>query len=656
MGRFTLAEEQLPVFSGNTVTGRCRVLGGVVLLTMLACVSAQGATHDATGAQVAPGYAWEKELLVTMRDGVRLSTDVLLPRGSEARRPTVLVRTPYDKDRHEWPVQKRFLEAFLARGYAVVLQSERGRWFSEGVYSDYLAGANTDGYDTLDWIVKQRWSNGKVGTLGCSSSGEQQWGIASGNHPAHAAMLPIASGTAVGAIPGNDTQGAIYRGGVPQTGLWAWWYHDMAPTERLIVPSDASREQRIRLRTAYQLQPKPEFFHLAPDGSLDWLRPKVDFSIALKPLPSMDTGRRFGGPLTPYDEYATWGPADPRWQRVSTVKSDARPRVPALHVSTWHDVGVGETTRLYKHLQDVGTPNQHLIIGAGPHCLMFWDEPRFADLTFGDLAVGDARYGGADRGYERLFLDWFDQWVAGKAPTAQIPPVQLYVMHRGWVSGSRYPLPDVLSTPFYLATADPGVASIDSGALQIAAHSQDGRHDYVYDPDSPTPTRGGGCCEVDNALDQRPVEARRDVLVYSTRPLEKPLSIAGPVSVTLYVSSSARDTDFMVKLVDVFPDGRAINLADDAFRVRYRTGFDRPSPMKPGEVYEITLTNMVAGNRFRKGHRIRLEVASANFPLFERNLNTGKNNFDETSWVVARNSVHFGKRHPSRVVLPVIPE
>jgi len=603
----------------------------------------------------APPYTWEKEIFVPMRDGVNLSTDVLLPRNASGKKlPTVLIRTPYDKERVEWLLQKRVLEKFLEHGYAVVLQQERGHWFSEGVYDDYLAGASTDGVDTLDWIIEQPWSNGRVGTFGCSSSGEQQWPMAARNHPAHTAMLPLASGTAVGAVPGNDTQGAIYRGGVPQSGLWIWWYGDMVPTERLVLPPKTTQEQRIRLRTGYSFQPVPQFYKLREDGSLDWLNRKVDFPTAMSHLPSKDALRAFGGPLTPFDKYVTWAPADPRWKAVPFIQGDARPRVPAIHYSTWHDIGVGETTRLFKHLQEVGTPNQYLVIGAGPHCELE-EEPKFADYTFGDLALGDIRYRGRDDGFQKLWVDWFDHWLAGKKNgVLDMPRVQLMVMNGGWVMGSKWPLPQTRWTPLYLgpAAGEPGV---DAGQL-VWMPPASGSHSFVYDPAQPTPSRGGGCCEIQAAVDQRPVEARRDVLVYSTPPLEAPVTVAGPVTVTLHVSSSAKDTDFMVKLVDVFPDGKAINLADDAFRMRYREGFDRSVRMTADGTYRITLSNMVTAVKFGRGHRIRLEVASANFPSMERNLNTGGNNYDETTWVVARNTVHFGGEQASQILLPVVPE
>ncbi|MBL8266811.1 CocE/NonD family hydrolase, partial [Steroidobacter sp.] len=195
-------------------------------------------------------WTTQQEIYVPMRDGVRLSTDVALPKGATGRLPTILIRTPYDRDRLDALMR---YDMYLKQGYAVVLQNERGRFFSEGDYSNYLQGASKDGYDTIDWIAKQPWSNGKVGTFGCSSPGEQQWPMAAANHPAHAAMIPYASGTAVGSIPGNETRGAFYRGGVPWIGMWAWWYSQLAASERLLLPADSTPEQRVRLRNTYSL-------------------------------------------------------------------------------------------------------------------------------------------------------------------------------------------------------------------------------------------------------------------------------------------------------------------------------------------------------------------------------------------------------------------
>lgn len=609
----------------------------------------------------------ELEIYVRMRDGVHLSTDVMLPKGATGKLPTLLVRTPYDKAQGPTVLE----QVFLKQGYAVVLQSERGRYFSEGRYDNYLEGASTDGLDTVEWIVDQPWSNDKVGTIGCSSTAEHQWPMAASNHPAHAAMAPVASGSAIGNIPGNDTRGAFYRGGIPLSGFWSAWYSDQVPVERLVLPPNTTQEQRLRLRKSYSLQPKAL---VGPGGSAD--------PTKLMHLPGKDALRVLGGSMNAFDDYLTWGPADPRWDAVEHIGAEARPRVPALHMNTWHDIAIGETVRLFSYLQELGTPHQYLIVGPGPHCSMmrelishltvaetrklsagglpdFSKLPDFemSDLKFGDLEIGDARYRGVDHGYTKLFLKWFDHWLGGQRnEVLDMPRVQIYVMGRGWISGDQWPLRETRTTTYYLDGDPESRRRHENGILSTSPPSSHSADSFVYDPAVPVPSLGGGCCEFANALDQRSVEMRRDVLVYSTPVLTEPITIAGPVEVVLYVSSSAKDTDFIVKLVDVYPEGKAINLNDDGFRVRYREGFDRSVPMEQDGVYKITLRNMVTANRFAAGHRIRLDVTSSCFPLYERNLNTGGNNYDETTWEVAENTVHRSAQHPSRVVMMALPD
>jgi uncharacterized protein len=619
----------------------------IMSLAAIAVVGTSMAQTSAVTPQV-PYTEWttEKEIFVPMRDGINLDTDVLLPKGAKGPLATVLVRTPYDKDNIDWAAMKHWYMLFLQHGYAFVFQNERGRHFSEGTYKHYLEGAATDGYDTIDWITKQPWSNGKVGTFGCSSSGEQQWPMANSKHPAHAAMLPLASGTAIGSIPGNDTQGAVYHGGIPLIGLWAWWYNDMATTERLLLPPNSTQEQRIRLRESFSLMPQTWFYTIEP-GKLDLTNPKNDANSLLMQLPSKDVLRRIGGALTPFDDFITWTPGDPRWNEVPLAKAGFSTHTPALHIDTWHDVGAGEMTRLFKYVQDQNTPDQFLIMGAGPHCTFLEGEAGLADLKFGDLEVGDARYRGRDNGFGKLFLDWFDHFLKGENNgVTDMPKVQLDVMGKGWVFGNHWPLETTRFTKYYLA---------GSQSLSTSAPSGIESDTYLYDPASPVPTRGGGCCSSAMAVDQRDVEMRRDVMSYTTPTLKTPVTVAGPIDVLLYVSSSAKDTDFVVKLIDVYPDGKAINLGDDGFRVRYREGFDKKVLMRPGEVYPIHFTNMVTGNYFPAGHRIRLDVTSSNFPSYERNLNTGGNNYDETTWVTAENSIHHSAAHPSQVILPIIP-
>jgi putative CocE/NonD family hydrolase len=277
---------------------------------------------------------------------------------------------------------------------------------------------------------------------------------------------------------------------------------------------------------------------------------------------------------------------------------------------------------------------------------------NMAHLKVGEIDIGDARYHGLDQGYSKLFLTWFDYWLKGEQTALEkLPKVQLFVMGKGWISDDQWPLKSIHFTNYYLAAGSSHRGG--RGLLSMAASRDSGKESYFYDPGAPTPSLVNDYPSP--APDLRPLEARADVLVYSTSQLNKPVTIAGPIEVVLYVSSSAKDTDFMVKLTDVYPDGKSIKLTDDAFRVRYRKGFDKKVLMQPGQVYEISLTNMATAIRFEKGHQIRLDISSSSFPWYERNLNTGGDNYDESTWVVAENSIHHGSRYPSHIVLPVLP-
>ncbi|MFD5224218.1 CocE/NonD family hydrolase [Microbacterium sp. NPDC058342] len=610
----------------------------------------------------------EKEIFVPMRDGIRLSTDVYLPSGATGPLAAVLIKTPYDKDIGEGAVRTKWVEYFVQQGYAVVVQNERGLLFSEGVFDDYLEGASTDGSDTVDWIVQQPWSNGRVGTIGCSSSAEHQWPMAAGNNPGHVAMVAGASGTAVGDVPGNHTRGAFYRGGIPMLSNWAHWYGRFVPTERPLLPADTTQEQRQRMRSLFSLSMRKGW---RPDS------PEV-----LRHLPSKDVLRAAGGPFTPFDRYMTLTPADPEWDDVEFVGAEDRPRVPALHINSWHDLAAGETTRLFSHLQQTGAPDQYLIMGGGPHCSIWQELPyritkarakaMFAGMTttemeatpapdmgsfvFGDLHLGDVRYRGVDHGYPKLYLAWFDKWLRGQENgITDMPRVQLFVMNQGWISADSWPHPRAVPVTFHLTADADAWQRNEAGGLSLQAPDEDAADSFVYDPLNPTPTLGDEL-GFHAAKDQRPISIRRDVLVYSTAPLERDVTVVGPIEVVLHVSTSAKDTDFIVRLVDVHPDGTAINLAHDGLRLRYRDGFDEPRTAEEGKVYRIVIPDMVTGNRFLRGHRIRLEISSSSFPAYERNLNTGGANFDETEAVVARNTVHHGPSSGSAITLPVLPD
>lgn len=575
---------------------------------------------------VADQATLERMIMVPMRDGVRLSTAVVRPR-IDGRVPTVLIRTPYLKDGE---LRNRPLFSRLVReGYAIVVQNERGTEWSEGTHR-FLAGARNDGYDALTWIAGQPWSNGRVGTIGCSSSAEHQLALAGLNHPAHRAMIPMSAGAGIGAIPGVGTQGLFYKGGVPQLGPWAGWYAGSGHVNRPKLPAGISQDERIRLSDSYSPFVKP-----GPDR------------VVLSHLPSRDVLRAAGIPETDFDQFMTMSPMDVRWLAIDFIRDGDRPRVPALHVNGWHDVGAFETVKLFEYLND--TPNQYLIMAPTAHCAMV---TATANYRVGERPVGDARLP-----YEDLFVKWFDQWLKDKPSDVLGRPRVLAFLEGAdaWKSYDALPVSGAKATPFYLRSTGRAQSLRGTGRLSLEPPADEPADTVVVDPMNPVPSRGGGCCDRDAVRDQRPIEVRSDVLVYSTEPLREGVAMMGEAKLVLYVSSTALDTDIAVKLVDVYPDGRAFNLYDAVQRLRYREGLDRPTLLQPGEVYRIDVGGLVAGNYFGPGHRIRVEIAGSNFPNFERNLQTGGSNYDEVTGVVAVTRVHHSAGRASYLELPVVP-
>ncbi|MBL8985068.1 MAG: CocE/NonD family hydrolase [Gemmatimonadetes bacterium] len=572
----------------------------------------------------------ERMIMVPMRDGVRLSTAVIRPKSGD-RLATILIRTPYLKEQ-ELLGYRSLYAAAVRRGYAIVVQNERGTEWSEGQHR-FLAGARTDGYDALTWIAAQPWSNGRVGTIGCSSSAEHQLALAAMNHPAHRAMIPMSAGAGIGAIPGVSTQGLFYKGGIPQLGPWAGWYVDFGHVNRPKLPPTLTQDERIRLADFYLPYPKPEAERFGLPSVSSGIRGAADAG-GLAHLPSGSVLRSAGVPESDFDTFMTMAPTDPRWLAIDFIRDGDRPRVPALHVNGWHDVGAFETIKLYEYLRD--QPNQYLIMAPTAHCAM---TRATADYRTGERPVGNAA-----QPYDELFLAWFDHWLRdGPATVLDRPRVQAFLEGGNrWLSLPTLPVPTARSTRFYLSSTGRAQSLRGDGRL-LTEQPVGGTPDSIRsDPMQPVPSRGGGCCDRDAVRDQRPVEARPDVLVYSTPPLTRGIAVMGEITGTIYLSTSARDTDVHVKLVDVYPDGRAFNLYDAAVRLRYRTGFDTPTLATPGEVYPVEITGLVAGNYFGPGHRIRIEIAGSNFPGFERNLQTGGRNHDETRAVVAINRVHPG--------------
>ena len=582
----------------------------------------------------------ERKQLVPMRDGVRLSTDVYLPKDANGPFPTIFWRTPYNYNTLR-DTRKEFVKKAVERGYAFVIQNERGKFFSEGEWA-ILGHPRTDGYDALDWIAGQDWSNGKVGTIGCSSSAEWQLALAAMDHPAHAAMVPMASGAGIGRVGEFYEQGNWYRGGVFQM-LFATWLYGVQNTQRPTLPSDLSREDLERLSL---------YFDLAPE------MPEVEWSEAIQHLPLVEIMENVEGPKGIYAEFIARKPDDASWYEGGLYHDNEGWGVPALWLNSWYDVSIGPNLALYDHVRAMKdkqvADNQFLVIAPTAHCGFFSKDE--------ETIVGERNFGDARLDYDEMVFGWFDFWLKDEDNgfIDETPRVRYFTMgDNAWQEADDWPPSKPKKTTYYLSS-DTGANSLyGDGALSTRKPGDAGVDRFHYDPQLPVPSLGGGvCCTggavTPGAFDQRKIEVRNDVLVYTSEPLDEKLEIAGPIEVTLFVSSSAKDTDFTLKLLDVEPDGTAWNLDETIQRARYREGYDREVFMEAGEVYELKLGPLVTSATFDAGHRIRVEVSSSNFPRFARNLNTGGANYDEKEGVVALNAVHCSKEHPSRIVLPVV--
>lgn len=583
-------------------------------------------------------------IMVPMRDGVGLATDVYLPKDSEGPFPAIFVKTPYDFNRIEGAQLEWAIES-IERGYAFIVQNERGRYYSEGDW-EILGRPREDGFDSIDWIAKQSWSDGNVGTLGCSSTAEWQMALAALGHPAHKAMVPMAAGAGIGRVGEFFEQGNWYKGGVHQT-LFTVWLYSVQQNMRPQFPGGLSKDQLQRLRKMYDLAAE---------------MPEVDWKKHLRTLPAVEWLDSAGANTGPGADFMTRKPNDPAWYESGLYHDDEDFKVPAFWFNSWFDVSQGPNLALFNHARNnaslrVVRDGQFVVIAPTLHC-GFYRIPEHEDLIVGELNVGRPGF----PLYEQVF-GFFDHYLknADSDFVKVTPRVQYYTMGRNeWGSADAWPPAAARPITYYLQS-DKGAGSIfGDGRLADAPAATASSDTYTYDPMNPAPALGGGvCCNEEAALggsfDQRGIEARADVLVYSSDPLTADTEVTGSVRATLFVSSDARDTDFTVKLVDVHPDGAAYNVDDTILRARYRDGYDREVFMRPGEVYGLKPTPMSTSYLFRKGHRIRVEVASAKFPQYMRNLNTGGNNYDETESVIARNTVHYSGAHPSRIELPVMP-
>ncbi|HEY7800843.1 MAG TPA: CocE/NonD family hydrolase, partial [Hyphomonadaceae bacterium] len=499
--------------------------------------------------------------------------------------------------------------------------------------------------DALTWLSKQSWSNGKVGTLGCSSTAEWQLQLAATNHPAHAAMVPMASGAGIGRVGEFHEQGNWYRGGVPRV-LFSIWLYGVDNPLRAEIPKGLDPETRQYLSKYSDLNPA---------------KPTVTWSRQVWHLPFAEMLTDLGEPKGTNEELIARAlPDDPAWYKGGLYHDNESWGVPALWYNSWYDVSIGPNMALYNHATKKGVDaeardNQYAIVGPSNHCAFAALGPNFKS---GDRSLGDATMD--VNGEVWKFFDRFLKGDAQRFPSTT-PKIRYFTMGENkWKTADQWPPKQAQETRLYLRSNGRANSMYGDGVLSFTAPGDNEPADtFVYDPKNPVQTIGGGdCCNggvvVPGAYDQRPVEVRHDVLVYTSEPLKEKISVAGFVDAILHVSSDAKDTDFAVKLVDVAPDGTAIIIDDTILRARFREGYDRQVFMEKGRTYKLDFTPMTTANDFLPGHRIRVEITSSNFPKFVRNLNTGGRNEFEKDGVVATNQVKHTRSQPSYIVLPVI--
>ena len=572
-----------------------------------------------------PGAA-EREITVDsnvgvpMRDGVQLATDIYRPAG-EGKYPVVLIRTPYKKEMVE--LKARY---FARRGYVAAVQDCRGRFGSPGTWTPFMHEGD-DGYDTIEWLAVQPWSTGKVGMIGGSYLGWVQWWAASRNPPHLATIIPNVS-------PPDPFYNIPYEHGTFFL-LGAIWWADVLENEATADLSGAALS-KIGEKTYGKL---------------------------LKALPVIDLDKAVLEKENPYWRAWIAHPVnDDFWAPANFLDRLEKVRIPVFHQSGWFD-GDGIGSKLnYLKMRSYGHDHQKLVLGPWGHSDTA--TRRIRDRDFGEAAIIDL---------QEQYLRWLDHWLKGTDNGIDKEPlVSLFVMGSNqWLHGDVYPLPETRFENWYLTSAGHANTSLGDGGLSTSALPADMPPDrYTYDPGDPTPqpdfyeeseedesrVRSAEEKEEESGRHHELVtRARQDILVYVTEPFKEPLTIAGPISAVLYASSSARDTDCFVRLMEVDENGRIFPLVEGRLRARYRDSTAKPELLRPGEVYSFQLDMWQTGITVPAGRRLRVEVASASFPMFSRNLNTGGHNETETEFVKAEQTIYHNEKYPSHVLLPVIP-
>ena len=544
------------------------------------------------------------DLKIPMRDDVRLYAALYRP-ATGNRFPVLLIRSPYST---QHPRYVDWAMRFAQHGYAVVMQDSRGRYESDGVWRPYI-DETKDGYDTQQWIGAQPWCDGNIGTFGVSYPGFTQILPAPLRSPYVKALVPIANQ--------EDNYGHMRYNGV------------------------------------LQLQNAMNFIWLGNRTNQNAPRDLIDWDNVYRSLPLIsaldDIGDR---PF--YREVIQHSTFDAFWKSYSMKGKYGEVEVPAYFITGWYDNLLHEGFKCFTGWKSQArTPEARaktkLLVGPWPHNPIGTGEP-FGDIGFGPDAGMDI---------PGVHLRWYDQRLKGiDTGIDDEPPIRIFVMGENvWRDEHEWPPARTQYTKFYLRSHGRANSLHGDGELSREPPKNEPTDGFTYDPDNPVPTVGGQSMFIDNngPMDRRPVERRDDVLVYSTALLSNDLEVTGAIDLTLYAASSTPDTDFTATLIDVHPNGSAINICEGIVRARFRESYEAPTLIDPGAIYEYKIRLWETSNVFKAGHRVRIEISSSNFPRFDRNLNTGHTPGMDAEMQVAQQTIYHSAQHPSHITLPVIP-
>jgi putative CocE/NonD family hydrolase len=567
-------------------------------------------------------FMWD--IPVPMRDGVKLSTDIYLPEAKKGY-PVILQRTPYDNIA---PGIVESAQYFSQKGYVVVLQDVRGRFDSEGHFEPRV-NEGKDGYDTIEWIAEQPWSNGKIGMMGISYRASVQW-LAARERPPH---LVTTVSTATGGMRWMHDENYM-NGKFPV--FQFWWLNLTGGRTMQDYPFGGLSRLPVEVPSPY------------------------NFNKIIRTRPLKDVDKVVGRTNTYWRTWLEHNTYDEYWQQMSFEDHFDKLDLPALHITGWFDNCQWGEMYMYSQMvaRSKGGNNQWLLVGPWDHVGSSNPQPRLGDLEFTQEAVLDMN---------AIHLRWFDYWLKGENNGQEDEPkVKIFTMGRNnWREEPSWPVPKMEHVKYYIHSGGGANTLGGDGNLNTIKPGEEPNDHYTYnpedpvpsvlDPDSPAPPRDAHVL----ALDYRYALRREDILVYTSAPLEAEFELTGNAFIILYAASDCVDTDWMALLSDVGPDGKSIPLTSAVMRASYRAGASQidspaPTPISPREVYEYTIEFMATSMAFQPGHRLRLAVTSSMFPAYDLNPNTGAPIGEDVPSQLANQTIYHSAEYPSYVLLPVV--